>query len=102
MISTYFEGGQLMTETNYQNDLITGISKEYYENGSLKSETSYKFGRKHGLYREWFENQQLKIAGQMAGNKKVDSWIYYDQHGKKIKTEFFENNKLIKTEKSYD
>ena len=57
---SYYENGQLKSETYYINNKRNGLSKEYYENGQLEGEGSYKDNRYIGEWRTYHENGKLR------------------------------------------
>lgn len=50
---------------------------------------------KHGPYFYYFENGKLKVSGQYKDEQKHGEWKTYDEHGILIKTEKYENDKLV-------
>ena len=60
------------------------------KNDSLHKKAYYKDSRLNGPYQEFFENSsKMKISGSYKDDKKHGIWKYYDQEGKVIKTELW-------------
>jgi antitoxin component YwqK of YwqJK toxin-antitoxin module len=55
----------------YNNDKIAGVVKNFHQNGKLAS------------------------TGKQYGDRKESKWFYYDEKGKKIKTEVWKQGKLL-------
>jgi hypothetical protein len=104
----YYENGQRQYDPI--NPRLKGEQPviEYYESGSKKSKYAiYSYINILGPYSEWHENGQIKITGQYAAvGRKVSgisltdrdgTWSYYNESGKLIKEEFYEEGKLVKT-----
>lgn len=58
--------------------------KEYYPSGALKSITKTKEGSDRVAWEAYYENGQLKEEGEKIGEKKIGSWIHYNQNGEKL------------------
>lgn len=104
----YYENGQKKFEP--VNPRLKGAQPEieYYESGKKKSETTmYDYINNLGPFTEWHENGSVKCKGLYAdvGRKsygisltdKIGTWSYYNESGKLIKEEFYEEGKLVKT-----
>jgi antitoxin component YwqK of YwqJK toxin-antitoxin module len=102
----YYENGQLKS-TPYDPNSRSRLSLvNYYPSGKIKSQVALMYHMPVGPWNEWYENGKLKTEGnftEMPGDgqfhltMKIGKWTYYDETGKKIKEEFYENDKLINT-----
>jgi antitoxin component YwqK of YwqJK toxin-antitoxin module len=102
----YYENGQLKYDPIDMNGPRTPLMKNYYKSGKVKWESAYQIGEPVGPYREWYETGQLKLSGQHKippDDKgyfhavRIGTWSYYNESGKLIKEEFYEDGKLVKT-----
>lgn len=109
----WYESGNKLAETNYQNNIENGTWKTWYENGKLKEEINYKDGQLNGIFKSWSEdgvilgecNYQLGIQngrcyekytinpkafiydGRYNNGKKVGEWKEWDEEGNLINIE---------------
>jgi antitoxin component YwqK of YwqJK toxin-antitoxin module len=102
---TFYKDGQLRTKGVYNcgKQMYT-----IYANDSIPIAESNFIGMplfKVGKYKEYYNNGTPKLDGQYvdaqnarASNIKTGVWKYWDEKGKLMKEEYYENNKLIKTE----
>jgi antitoxin component YwqK of YwqJK toxin-antitoxin module len=92
-IINYFERGNTMSEYTTIAGLNTGNYKEYYSNGKLKVVGNYKrikMDDKNRLIYMKKINNYLEVNGYIS--IKDGKWLYYDENGKEIKTETFQEN----------
>ena len=100
-----------------------GEHKEFYQSGLPKSVYQYKDGNKHGPFEEWYdlggwvrkptdgperelgyqfketlEGTQLSREGEYRNGKLEGEIIYYDEHGRITKTEYYVDGNLESTE----
>ncbi len=103
----YYENGQLKFDPTDPNGVRQTITS-YYPIGTKQNQNDLWKGARVGPYKEWFENGKLKVDGNyevpieteyhnVSGDKRTGKWTFYDESGKKIKEEFYENNKLTNT-----
>lgn len=101
----YYENGHLKSDPSDINGPRQTI-KNYYESGKVSRETTWQAGALIGPYHEWYENGQLKVEGKYKippndhgfhGTTQIGTWSYYNESGKLIKEEFYEEGKLVKT-----
>lgn len=55
---------------------------------------------KNGPYTRYFENGKLECSGFYNREKKNGTWLFYDRNGKHIRTEQWENDKLVSSVKT--
>ena len=59
----YYENGSKMSEANYRNGLLDGISISYYKNGKTKASAYFK-GLLHGESSNWDKDGTL-VKGKL-------------------------------------
>jgi antitoxin component YwqK of YwqJK toxin-antitoxin module len=59
-----------------------GLWSTWYENGNLWTETQWEFGKMHGPYAVWHPNGKPQIKGRYFNGKKVGTWKVYSEDGK--------------------
>lgn len=102
--ASWYEDGQLMEK------YIINCGKQPYKiyaNDTTVLSESMIIGMtlfKVGKYNEYFNNGKPKIEGQFKdsnsqkeSNIMIGTWKYWDEKGRLVKEEYYENNKLIKT-----
>lgn len=111
--TSFYPGGQVKEERNYQNDLLDGESKVYFENGKLDYIETHKKGEFEGPYQKYFESGQLSNEGQYVNNEMSGIWKRWYENGQlREEVQFSANNEngpfkeyhengKIKTEGSY-
>ncbi len=52
--------GNIVSESEYKNDLLDGVTKFYHNNGKLKAEISYKNGLLHGEVKTYYNTGNIK------------------------------------------
>ena len=52
--------GTIVSESEYKNDLLDGVTKQYFPNGKLKAEISYKNGLLHGNVTTYYYTGSVK------------------------------------------
>jgi antitoxin component YwqK of YwqJK toxin-antitoxin module len=87
-LTFYFENGLPSCQLNWLCGALVGEFKEYYENGKLKT-----FGH--------YTTDVNKDPSQPLQNGGVENgeWKYYNEKGKLLKTETYDQGKLIRTTK---
>lgn len=114
--------GTLVSEENYKDGLIDGLSKvyfpeggiselhnfkqgirngpweQYYPDGKIKLRGTYKAGEKQGAFKTFYTSGQLMITGQYISGHQVGTWIYYNEKGIVTKKEIYDQGILIKVE----
>ena len=48
-----------------------------------------------GKYYEWFNNDKIALTGEYKMGKKTGRWIVYDEDGKKVSDQYFEEGKEV-------
>lgn len=74
--------------------------KDYKMNGPLfKTQTFMDIHLKilNGPYQEYHKNGQLSVTGQFENGKKEGRWTYYNEKGKYLSRNVYQNDSLIET-----
>jgi antitoxin component YwqK of YwqJK toxin-antitoxin module len=79
---TFFENGNLASESHYLNDSMNGVEKFYYEDGSLNSVFTMKNGKSHGEFKYFYEDKTLKQEGTYVNNVLEGQLKTYYKNGK--------------------
>lgn len=98
------DNGQLMIDYVPTSDVVIQV-KKYHCNGNVAAEYGwYTFGYV-GKYKEFHSNGKISVDGQFTEKpanvaafmaRKTGTWTYYDDKGKVIKTEKWDNGRLVK------
>lgn len=92
--SEWFEAtGKPSVSFNYVNGELEGIQKTY-SNGILTREENYSHGVQTGETKEYHLNGKPKSIGNYANDQKSGTWKSFDENGKLIKTEKYQNGVL--------
>lgn len=94
----YYDNGQLQREDFWENGDVHGPLKIYHRNGTLQHDHTYVFGKRDGLVRAYHENGALKVEGHSKNGVNIGKWYYYDESGKLIEVDTYENGELVNTE----
>ena len=105
-IITYYPSGAI----SYVHNMKTDIVINYHENGQIKNKRFLKrfhttkmngmhsqVGTLDGKLYEYYETGIIKEIRNYVEGSKEGLQEYFDEEGRKIKEEIFEDNKLIKT-----
>ncbi|MBK8548145.1 MAG: hypothetical protein IPL63_12470 [Saprospiraceae bacterium] len=74
-----------------------GLWQYFHENGNLRNEESYIFDIPNGISRQYYNNGQLKADFFWLQGKKQGEWTSYSETGVVLKTEIYDDDKLIST-----
>lgn len=90
------ENGQLIRKVDYT--IMPQHITNYYCNGKKKNEFTLNEYRAIGIHLWWYDNGQIKTEGffNNEGNQS-GIWKYYDDHGKLLKEEKYDDGKLKDT-----
>ncbi len=93
----WYENGVLKFNAYWQNGKGHGLWEYYHENGVLRQEEFYNLDIPTGIFRDFYSNGQLKTKSTWLNGKKHGVWLYYNETGMSLKTETYEDGKLIST-----
>ena len=98
---TWYETGELLSESNFKNGLLHGESINWYKNSQKKSEGIYNshvyFPDGHsilsksvleGPWNEWHENGKLKRSGLYLKGGRHYTWKEWNDEGELINSEW--------------
>jgi antitoxin component YwqK of YwqJK toxin-antitoxin module len=88
---TYYDAEKKKPKETYAYEEVTHMGHD--EDGKPVQTVTY---RKNGPYFYYYENGKLKVSGEYRSDKKSGTWRYYDETGKEIKVEKYENDVLVK------
>jgi antitoxin component YwqK of YwqJK toxin-antitoxin module len=83
---TFFPNGKLAEVKNYKNGKLEGGLKRYADNGNLLDDLSYSNGKLHGLAKYYNIDGALIYTGFYENDEKIGEWEYYE-NGKKVSTD---------------
>ncbi len=80
---TYYKTGKITEILFYKNGKLHGNTKRYASNGILLDDLNYKNGKLHGLAKYYNVKGKLIYTGNYEDDKKVGKWEYFE-NGKTI------------------
>ncbi|MFT7075989.1 MAG: antitoxin component YwqK of YwqJK toxin-antitoxin module/peroxiredoxin [Planctomycetota bacterium] len=86
------DGGQVISEGEFVDDVRTGPWADYYENGNPKYLYTLKDSSRHGLFQSWHPSGKLATAGQFVQGYQFGSWTFHDTAGRLSETGAFLND----------
>lgn len=123
-LEQYYDNGRLETTLKYKNGKPHGKFTDYHRNGSKSIEGEYDYGHKTGVwttyvgekerlysittYRDgvpngkstlYYPNGQIEKEGNYHNDSYDGIWRYYNDEGKLIKEEHYENGRKISSKK---
>lgn len=93
----WLENGKLRYNAYWKDGKGHGLWQYFHDNGTLKYEESYIMDIPTGISRAYYDNGQLKDDFFWLQGKKQGVWSSYSETGVLLKTEIYEDNKLIST-----
>ncbi len=93
----WFENGKLKYNAYWKDGKGHGLWQYFHENGNLRTEESYIFDIPNGISRQYYNNGQLKADFFWLQGKKQGEWTSYSETGVVLKTEIYDDDKLIST-----
>jgi antitoxin component YwqK of YwqJK toxin-antitoxin module len=95
----WLENGKLRYNAYWKDGKGHGLWQYFHDNGILKYEESYIMDIPNGISRAYYDNGQLKDDFFWLQGKKQGVWTSYSETGVLLKTEIYEDNKLVSTSK---
>ncbi len=71
----------ILSEINYENDLINGEVKQYYPTGKILSIIEYKNGKQDGKFTTYFENGIKQIQSEYKNGLQHGHFKAFDEFG---------------------
>lgn len=93
----WFENGKLKYNAYWKDAKGHGLWQYFHENGNLRYEESYILDIPNGISRQYYDNGKLKTDFFWLQGKKEGVWTYYSETGVVLKTEIYNDDKLIST-----
>jgi antitoxin component YwqK of YwqJK toxin-antitoxin module len=75
---TYYKSGKVTEILNYENGKLHGNIKRYSDEGVLLDDLNYKNGKLDGLAKYYNTNGELILTGTYENGEKLDDWQYFD------------------------
>lgn len=91
---SYYENGQMETQTFYSNGIKHGNAWQYDEDGSVISHAQYKQGKKHGKWTHYDRDGNLISEREYKRDKRHGEWTYYDG-GRLLVSQEYSRGKLL-------
>lgn len=73
--------GQIKIKGHLIKDKRQGTWTSYYENGNIWSETNYQSGVKTGETKSFYPNGNLRYLGYYENDKQAHQWFFYSENG---------------------
>ena len=93
----WLENGNLRYNSYWKDSKGHGLWQYFHDNGKLKYEESYLLDIPNGISRQYYDNGQLKSDFFWLQGKKQGVWTSYSETGVLLKTEIYDDNKLVST-----
>ena len=93
----WLENGRLRYNAYWKDGKGHGLWQYFHDNGILKYEESYIMDIPDGISRAYHDNGQLNDGFFWLQGKKQGVWTSYTETGVVLKTEIYDDNKLIST-----
>lgn len=91
----HLDGTTIVSEENYENGLLNGISKTYYRSGEVTEILFYKNGKLEGNIKR-FSDEGILLDDLIYKNGKLNGLAkYYNTNGKLILTGVYENDEKV-------
>ena len=91
----WLESGKLRYNAYWKEGKGHGLWQYFHDNGILKYEESYILDIPTGISRAYYDNGQLKDDFFWLQGKKQGVWTSYSETGVLLKTEIYDENKLV-------
>ena len=120
ILKNHYPSGKLQLIDNFKNGMQHGEFKSFYENGKVSMSGMFKKGKQHGQWKEFHEdgsiywklnyydgleedglfrtfhkNGEIMSEVTYLSGRPNSNWIHFDELGKKIKVEYYENGKFF-------
>lgn len=83
-VFSYYSGGEVSEEVNWDMQRKQGDWKQYYSNGATRLHSFYRDDLLHGSYKIFYADGTLKISGEYLDNQSHGTWSYFDESGEEI------------------
>lgn len=90
--TTYYPASETLAETiGYQDGIKHGVFKKYFPDGAIMIDGSYKNNQFDGDYTVYYSDGIIEVKGKYMEGKKIGEWEYFDETGKQITEEEYQN-----------
>jgi antitoxin component YwqK of YwqJK toxin-antitoxin module len=93
----WLENGHLRYNAYWKDGKGHGLWQYFHDNGALKYEEAYIMDIPNGISRTYYNSGKLQNDFFYLNGKKEGTWRYYSETSILLKTELYENDKLIST-----
>ena len=90
----YYDSGELKYKGYFDNGKEKGVFKYYYKSGNLEKELQYITPGAYAKVRIYYSNRMIKAFGEYCFKKRCGCWEYFNDSGKIIYKENYENGML--------
>lgn len=94
----FYKTGELLEESNWQNDKLNGIYRSYFQDGKTFMECTYSDGNRNGTFKTWFPNGALELDANYTNDNRDKDWNYFNESGELQYTLKYEAGKLLNPE----
>lgn len=96
---SYYENGQIKSDVNYREGVLTGNFKYFHPNGKISKEGTYFAGKEDGLVKCYFENGELKRSTDFNFGKKDGLEKIFNEKGELTYEIEYKDGKVISRKK---
>ncbi len=93
----WLENGKLRYNAHWKEGKGHGLWQYFHDNGTLKYEEAYLMDIPNGISRAYYNNGRLMNDNFWLNGKKQGVWSAYSETGILVKTDIYEDDKLIST-----
>ncbi|UTW60936.1 hypothetical protein KFE98_12985 [bacterium SCSIO 12741] len=86
----YWQNGNYQQISSWQQGVMVDTAYFYHENGQLQQKYFMDQGKLEGPFVEYYSNGRLRRKGQYKSGEKVGRWEKFDEEGKVIEDQNFE------------
>jgi len=94
----FYKTGELLEESNWQNDKLNGIYRTYFQDGKTFLECTYTEGLRNGTFKTWFPNGTLELDAFYTKDTRDKDWKFFNASAELRYTLKYELGKLLNPE----
>lgn len=95
---TYYPTGEILEKINYKNGVLHGPWQRFYSSGATQTSASYNNGVLDGHYKVINDNGDVSIEGVYKNGKQIGDWKTFDNNTRKHFIVKYDNNGNIVNE----
>jgi antitoxin component YwqK of YwqJK toxin-antitoxin module len=88
---TYYDNGQIMSETDYKGNIKDGEQIWWHENGQMKHKAIFVDDKLNGKWSSWHDSGVNYQEGNYLNNNADGVWTFIGENGNKYKEEIYIN-----------